>query len=120
VSALRQFPRSAVLVLLLAFAGLTFVAAAPPAGAQTSDQPPTLSDFCTNGVCDFSGYSAALAEFLNRDNGGNGGATEATGTLPVTGGDAGLLLGIGISLVLVGGTVVWTVNHRRPRLEGGH
>jgi len=102
---------------MLMLATLTAVASAGPVGAQVADQPPTLSDFCSNGVCDFSGYSGALAEFLNR-NGGTGGE-EATGTLPVTGGDFGLLLGIGISLVLVGGTLVWTVTNRRSRVEGG-
>jgi len=121
VSALRQLPRVTLVFIVLLFAAFTAVGSAAPAGAQASDQAPTLTDFCTNGVCDFAGYSAALAEFLNRNNGsGAQGATEtAAGSLPVTGGDSGLLLGIGISLVLVGGTVVWTVNRRRTRLEGG-
>jgi len=106
-----------LIAVVLMVAGLTAVATAGPVGAQASDQPPTLSDFCSNGVCDFAGYSGALAEFLNRNNGT--GAEETAGTLPVTGGDFGLLLGIGISLVLVGGTLVWTVTSRRTRVEGG-
>ena len=84
---------------------------ATPAQAQAADQPPKLQDFCNNGVCDYSGYAKALADFLSRSGGGG------SGSLPVTGGDYGLLIGVGVSLVLVGGTVIWGANKRRSMTE---
>ena len=92
--------------VLSVFGGAALTVTASPASAQLA--PPVFTDFCdSNGVCDISGYAAAYAAYLNRLNGGGG-----TGGLPVTGSDPGLLIGIGASLVLVGGGLVYGARRR--------
>jgi hypothetical protein len=97
----------------------------PLAASAYGQEPelPKIEDFIDeNGVFDEAGYLAALAEVLGGEQSRGGGEVAGGGTtgggtsLPLTGSDIGLLVGVGSALVVLGSGAVVGARQRRAKV----